>query len=191
VTFAALLEQLGPGNETPDGKSLNMKIEAWPGGRWYRQRREFLPGYPRTVSPESIRSSMAALASRGYSNSFLSISEAFREHASTIQAPSLVNFQSVFPTLKYETYNPNSPAHLRKICKSKHTPKSTCDLIVSIINDLNQGLLAVACVIAGLGSAAIGPEGPVIVGIVCAVGATINQIEADLEHYFICDNLPG
>ncbi|HEY4355836.1 MAG TPA: SRPBCC domain-containing protein [Acidobacteriaceae bacterium] len=36
VTFAALLEQLGPGNETPDGKSLNMKIEAWPGGRWYR-----------------------------------------------------------------------------------------------------------------------------------------------------------
>jgi len=36
VTFAALLEQLGPGNETTDGKSLSMKIEAWPGGRWYR-----------------------------------------------------------------------------------------------------------------------------------------------------------
>jgi len=36
VTFAALLEQLGPGNQTPDGKPLNMKIEAWPGGRWYR-----------------------------------------------------------------------------------------------------------------------------------------------------------
>jgi uncharacterized protein YndB with AHSA1/START domain len=36
TTFAALLEQLGPGNETPDGKSLNMKIEPWPGGRWYR-----------------------------------------------------------------------------------------------------------------------------------------------------------
>ena len=36
VTFAALLEQLGPGNETPDGKPLSMKIEAWPGGRWYR-----------------------------------------------------------------------------------------------------------------------------------------------------------
>jgi hypothetical protein len=36
VTFAALLEQLGPGNQMPDGKSLNMKIEAWPGGRWYR-----------------------------------------------------------------------------------------------------------------------------------------------------------
>jgi hypothetical protein len=36
VTFAALLEQLGPGNETPDGKPLDMKIEPWPGGRWYR-----------------------------------------------------------------------------------------------------------------------------------------------------------
>ena len=31
TTFDALLEQLGPGNETPDGKSLKMKIEAWPG----------------------------------------------------------------------------------------------------------------------------------------------------------------
>ena len=36
VTFAALLEQLGPGNETPDGASMAFKIEAWPGGRWFR-----------------------------------------------------------------------------------------------------------------------------------------------------------
>jgi hypothetical protein len=36
VTFASLLDQLGPYNETADGKSLNMKIEPWPGGRWYR-----------------------------------------------------------------------------------------------------------------------------------------------------------
>jgi hypothetical protein len=35
-TFAALLEQLGPGNQSLEGKSLNMKIEPWPGGRWYR-----------------------------------------------------------------------------------------------------------------------------------------------------------
>src|ERR1035438_4067887 len=34
-TFAALLEQLGPENESPQGK-MPMKIEAWPGGRWYR-----------------------------------------------------------------------------------------------------------------------------------------------------------
>lgn len=35
VTFAALLEQLGPGNETPEGP-MPMKLEAWPGGRWFR-----------------------------------------------------------------------------------------------------------------------------------------------------------
>jgi len=36
VTFEALLEQLGPENTTQEGKPLSMKIEAWPGGRWYR-----------------------------------------------------------------------------------------------------------------------------------------------------------
>jgi hypothetical protein len=36
ATFAALLEQLGPGTETLEGKSLQLKIEPWPGGRWYR-----------------------------------------------------------------------------------------------------------------------------------------------------------
>lgn len=35
-TFAALLEQLGPGADTPEGKPLPMKLEAWPGGRWFR-----------------------------------------------------------------------------------------------------------------------------------------------------------
>jgi Activator of Hsp90 ATPase homolog 1-like protein len=36
VTFEALLEQLGPENDTPDGKTMSMKLEAWPGGRWFR-----------------------------------------------------------------------------------------------------------------------------------------------------------
>lgn len=36
ATFAALLEQMGPANETPDGKALPMVIEPRPGGRWYR-----------------------------------------------------------------------------------------------------------------------------------------------------------
>ena len=35
-TFAALLEQLGPGSELADGTSMKMKIEPWPGGRWFR-----------------------------------------------------------------------------------------------------------------------------------------------------------
>ncbi len=34
-TFEALLEQIGPENETPEAK-MPMNIEPWPGGRWYR-----------------------------------------------------------------------------------------------------------------------------------------------------------
>jgi hypothetical protein len=36
VTFAALLDQLGPHNETEVDKPMPMKLESWPGGRWYR-----------------------------------------------------------------------------------------------------------------------------------------------------------
>lgn len=36
TTFEALLEQLGPGNAVMDGTPMPMRIEAWPGGRWYR-----------------------------------------------------------------------------------------------------------------------------------------------------------
>jgi uncharacterized protein YndB with AHSA1/START domain len=35
-TFATLLEQMGPANETPYGDMLPMTIEPWPGGRWFR-----------------------------------------------------------------------------------------------------------------------------------------------------------
>jgi hypothetical protein len=35
TTFEALIEQLQE-NDTPEGKPLPMKLEAWPGGRWYR-----------------------------------------------------------------------------------------------------------------------------------------------------------
>jgi uncharacterized protein YndB with AHSA1/START domain len=36
ATFAALLEQLGPRNERSDGTPMPMKLEPWPGGRWFR-----------------------------------------------------------------------------------------------------------------------------------------------------------
>jgi uncharacterized protein YndB with AHSA1/START domain len=36
IVFETVLEQLGPYSETPDGKNMSMKIEPWPGGRWYR-----------------------------------------------------------------------------------------------------------------------------------------------------------
>jgi hypothetical protein len=36
TTFATLLEEMGPHNETPYGEKLAMTIEPWPGGRWFR-----------------------------------------------------------------------------------------------------------------------------------------------------------
>jgi len=36
TTFDALLEQLGPKNETHEGKPMPMRLEARPGGRWFR-----------------------------------------------------------------------------------------------------------------------------------------------------------
>lgn len=36
IVFETLLEQIGPYNETPDGSPLLMHLEAWPGGRWFR-----------------------------------------------------------------------------------------------------------------------------------------------------------
>ena len=35
-TFDSIITQLGRQNETPDGKSMPMKLETHPGGRWYR-----------------------------------------------------------------------------------------------------------------------------------------------------------
>ena len=36
TTFETLLEEMGPHNETPYGDKLPMRIEPWPGGRWFR-----------------------------------------------------------------------------------------------------------------------------------------------------------
>jgi hypothetical protein len=36
TTFEALLEQLGPSNDAGPGRPMPMKLEPWPGGRWYR-----------------------------------------------------------------------------------------------------------------------------------------------------------
>jgi hypothetical protein len=36
ATFAALLEEMGPANEGPKSGPMPMTLEAWPGGRWFR-----------------------------------------------------------------------------------------------------------------------------------------------------------
>lgn len=36
IAFEAVLEELGPGSQLPDGTPFPFKVEPWPGGRWYR-----------------------------------------------------------------------------------------------------------------------------------------------------------
>jgi uncharacterized protein YndB with AHSA1/START domain len=36
ATFAAILDQMGPYNEGYNGTPMPMTLEAWPGGRWFR-----------------------------------------------------------------------------------------------------------------------------------------------------------
>ncbi|MGC2403008.1 MAG: SRPBCC domain-containing protein [Acidobacteriaceae bacterium] len=57
IVFESILQQLGPYNETPDGKSLAMKIEPWPGGRWYRDlgnNAGHFWGYVQAIKPPAL-----------------------------------------------------------------------------------------------------------------------------------------
>jgi uncharacterized protein YndB with AHSA1/START domain len=57
IVFESILEQLGPYNETPDGRSLAMKLEPWPGGRWYRDlgnNSGHFWGYVQAIKPPSL-----------------------------------------------------------------------------------------------------------------------------------------
>ncbi len=36
--FKSVLHRLGEGNTRPDGENMNLILEQWPGGRWFRDR---------------------------------------------------------------------------------------------------------------------------------------------------------
>lgn len=36
ITFDAVLAEMGPEGQMPDGKPFPFKLEPWPGGRWFR-----------------------------------------------------------------------------------------------------------------------------------------------------------
>ena len=57
VVFETLLEQLGPLNETGPGSPLLMTLEAWPGGRWYRDLGDntgHLWGHVQVIKPPAL-----------------------------------------------------------------------------------------------------------------------------------------
>src|SRR6266849_8612735 len=57
IVFETLLEQLGPRYETGPESPLPMKLEAWPGGRWYRDlgnNSGHLWGYVQVIKPPTL-----------------------------------------------------------------------------------------------------------------------------------------
>jgi activator of Hsp90 ATPase-like protein len=56
VAFEAMLEQLGPEQSTPHGP-MPMKLEPWPGGRWFRDLGDdagHLWGHVQVIKPPSL-----------------------------------------------------------------------------------------------------------------------------------------
>lgn len=57
IVFEAILEQIGPHNAHPDGTPLPMKLEPWPGGRWFRDlgnNAGHLWGHVQAIKPPTL-----------------------------------------------------------------------------------------------------------------------------------------
>ncbi|HTW93770.1 MAG TPA: SRPBCC domain-containing protein [Tepidisphaeraceae bacterium] len=57
IVFQALLDELGPESQMPDGKPFPMKIEPWPGGRWFRDlgnNTGHLWGHVQVIKPPAL-----------------------------------------------------------------------------------------------------------------------------------------
>jgi len=57
TTFESVLEQLGPESQTHDGKPFRFKLEAWPGGRWFRDLGDntgHLWGHVQVIKPPKL-----------------------------------------------------------------------------------------------------------------------------------------
>ena len=57
IAWSAVLEELGPGGEMPGGEALPKVIEAWPGGRWFRDLGDnagHLWGHVQVIKPPTL-----------------------------------------------------------------------------------------------------------------------------------------
>jgi uncharacterized protein YndB with AHSA1/START domain len=57
IAFQSVLDELGPEGQMPGGQSLSMKLEAWPGGRWYRDlgnNAGHLWGHVQVIKPPTL-----------------------------------------------------------------------------------------------------------------------------------------
>jgi uncharacterized protein YndB with AHSA1/START domain len=57
IAFAAMLDELGPDAQRHDGLPMPFKLEAWPGGRWYRDLGDnagHLWGWVQVIKPPTL-----------------------------------------------------------------------------------------------------------------------------------------
>jgi uncharacterized protein YndB with AHSA1/START domain len=57
IVFESVLDQCGPGFAGMDGKSMNLALEAWPGGRWFRDlgnKTGHLWGHVQVIKPPTL-----------------------------------------------------------------------------------------------------------------------------------------
>lgn len=57
IAFAAMLDELGPDAQLPDGSAYPFQLEAWPGGRWFRDlgnNTGHLWGHVQVIKPPTL-----------------------------------------------------------------------------------------------------------------------------------------
>jgi uncharacterized protein YndB with AHSA1/START domain len=57
IVFQAMLDELGPESQMPGGKPFPLKLEAWPGGRWFRDlgnNTGHLWGHVQVIKPPTL-----------------------------------------------------------------------------------------------------------------------------------------
>ena len=57
IAFTAMLEEIGPDGQMPNGQPFPMVIEQWPGGRWYRDlggNTGHLWGHVQVIKPPTL-----------------------------------------------------------------------------------------------------------------------------------------
>jgi uncharacterized protein YndB with AHSA1/START domain len=57
IVFEAMLDEMGPESQMMDGKPFPMKLEAWPGGRWFRDlggNAGHLWGHVQVIKPPTL-----------------------------------------------------------------------------------------------------------------------------------------
>jgi uncharacterized protein YndB with AHSA1/START domain len=84
ITWDAVLAEIGPEGQMPDGKSYPFKFEPWPGGRWFRDLGKYtghLWGFVQVIKPPKLLEISGRASSRTRRRSTFSTASRLRVRA--------------------------------------------------------------------------------------------------------------